>query len=86
MGANGLVQSIVGAARQPHRQFGIRKFLQRWRAMRQHLNVDAIGVHVGDAAGADIVEPRDDPRRVVGVNASDVRLPLRRRGNAPRAR
>src|SRR5207342_3004167 len=60
--AHGLGEAVVGAARQADREFGVLDPLDRWGAVRQDLDVDPGGVHLGDAALADIVEAgRDGP-------------------------
>ncbi len=76
MGAHGLGEAVVGAARKAHRERGILDPLHRRRAVRQHLHVDPGRVHLGDAALPDIVEARDDVRPAGRVHAGDVRLHL----------
>ena len=75
MGAYRLREPIVGAARQPHGEFRVEP-LHRRRAMRQHLHVDAGGVHLGDPALADVVEAGRDIGLPRDIGAGDMGLHL----------
>jgi hypothetical protein len=75
VGADLLVEPVVGAVRQP--DGGLRvELLQTGVGMRQHLHVDAGLVHFSEAQVADIVEPLDDPRRIGRLLADGVTLHL----------
>jgi len=56
VGADDRRQPVVDAAGQRSRSLS-RQFLGRWRAVREHLNVDAGLVHLLDADAGEIVEP-----------------------------
>jgi hypothetical protein len=64
-----------GWARQAHRDLGLH-LLQPRVGVRQHLQVDAGLVHFLEAQFADVVEPLDQPRRVLRVDAGKVPLYL----------
>src|SRR5579863_2573433 len=73
----GAVQKIVGVARQRDlvRSF---KLLHARRIERQHLHVDAGGVHFGNALAADLAELLDDPRTArAGAQKAFLELPPR---------
>ena len=54
MSADGFMKPVVGAAREAHRGLGVH-LLHAGVGVRQDLQVDAGGVHFGDAALSDIV-------------------------------
>ncbi len=75
MGADGFLEPVVGAARQPHRRLGVH-LLHARIGVRKHLHIDAGGIHLGDAALTDIVEAFGDPRRMLRVGTGIMPLYL----------
>ena len=76
MRAHGLAEPVIGGAGQPDREFRIRNFLDRGRAVRQNLDINPGRVHFGNSTLADIFQPCCDTGPAGSISSGDMLLHL----------